>query len=106
LILPADIPLIPSSVFDQIIDHYYTIFPKLIIPTFQKRKGHPILISSELYDYIKSISEEKQGLKEIVRKFWDEITFLPTDSEGILLDIDSISDIPKMRFLHKTINKH
>lgn len=102
MISPADIPHIPSRVFDQIIDHYFTFFPKLIIPTFEKRKGHPILISSKLFDHVKSISEEKKGLKEIIGKFRDEITFLPTNSEGILLDIDSVSDIEKIRRLHET----
>ncbi len=105
MILPADIPYIPSRVFDQIINYYFTFFPKLIIPTFQKRKGHPILISSELFDNVKSISEETKGLKKIIGKFRDEIIFLPTDSEGILLDIDSISDMEKMRLLLETSEK-
>jgi molybdenum cofactor cytidylyltransferase len=98
IITPADIPFIPSSVFNQIIDYFQSNFPKIIIPTFQKKRGHPILISSALYPQISCISEERRGLKEIINQFRDEITFLETDAPGILQDIDTYDDIRMFDF--------
>lgn len=93
IITPADIPFIPSKVFDQLIDRFQSNLPRIIIPTFQNQKGHPILISSELFPQIISISEERRGLKEIINQFRDEIIFLETDAPGILQDIDTFDDI-------------
>ncbi|MFX0184236.1 MAG: NTP transferase domain-containing protein [Candidatus Hodarchaeota archaeon] len=102
IITPADIPFIPSKVFDQLIDRFQSNLPKIIIPTFQKKKGHPILISSALFLQITGISEERRGLKEIIQRFRDEIIFLETDAPGILQDIDTYDDI---RMLNSNINK-
>ena len=77
MITPADIPLIPSEVFNQLIVHYFSKSPIVIIPTYEGRKGHPILIDSQLFEYVLNISEEKRGLKEIIELFKDEIVFLP-----------------------------
>ncbi|MFX0173105.1 MAG: NTP transferase domain-containing protein [Candidatus Hodarchaeota archaeon] len=98
IIIPADIPFIPSKVFNQIIDYFLSKFPKMIIPTFQKKKGHPILISSALFPQINCISEEGRGLKEIINQFRDEIIFLETDAPGILQDIDTYDDIRMFDF--------
>jgi len=93
MITPADIPLIPSEVFNQLIVHYLSMSPVVIIPTYEGQKGHPILIDSQLFEYVLNISEEKRGLKEIIELFKDEIVFLPTNSQEILHDIDGLSDI-------------
>ncbi|MFX0124249.1 MAG: NTP transferase domain-containing protein [Candidatus Hodarchaeota archaeon] len=97
MITPADIPLIPSEVFNRLIGHYTSMSPIVIIPTYQGQKGHPILIDSQLFEYVLNISEEKRGLKEIIELFKDEVVFLPTNSQGILHDIDSFSDIIHIR---------
>lgn len=97
IITPADIPLIPSKVFDQLIDYYSNHSPLVIIPTYQEQKGHPILISSKLFQQVQRISEEKRGLKEIVQAYWNDIIFLPTDSREILQDIDIYKDIISLK---------
>lgn len=97
MITPADIPFIPSEVFDKLIDHYRSMSPLVIIPTYQEHKGHPILINSQLFEHVLNISEEKRGLKEIIELFKEKIVFLPTNSQGILHDIDSISDITHLK---------
>ena len=97
MITPADIPLIPSEVLDLLIDLYLTNSPLIIIPTYRGRKGHPILISSNLFKYVLGISEDRKGLKEVINLFKGEIAYLPTNSQGILYDIDSISDLNHLR---------
>jgi molybdenum cofactor cytidylyltransferase len=97
LIIPADIPLIPSKVFNQLIDHYSSHIPRIIIPTYQNHKGHPILISSELFDLVGKISEEKRGMKEIITSYAEDVVFLSTESPEILQDIDNYEDIAKLK---------
>ncbi len=97
LITPADIPFIPPEVFNQLIDHYHSISPLVIIPTYQGHKGHPILIDSQLFEQVLNISEERRGLKEIIELVREKIVFLPTNSQGILHDIDNVSDITHLK---------
>lgn len=97
MITPADIPLIPSRVFDKIIDYYQSHKPRLIIPTYKNRKGHPILISSELFEDVHAITEEKRGLKEIIDTYYDDIVFLSTDVAAILQDVDNYEDLIQLQ---------
>ncbi|MHA2329861.1 MAG: nucleotidyltransferase family protein [Candidatus Hodarchaeales archaeon] len=99
LITPADIPCIPPKVYNQLIDCYNSKQNKIIIPVYKRRKGHPILISSELFKQVQMITEKKKGLKEIIERNRDEILFEPTDSKGIVLDIDIHGDLTKLRSL-------
>jgi molybdenum cofactor cytidylyltransferase len=93
VITPADIPFISSTVIDKIIDRFHIDNPKIIVPTYKDRKGHPILLNSALIPEARTISSEKQGLKEITRKYRNETVFLPTQEKGILRDIDSPKDL-------------
>ncbi|MEM0264765.1 MAG: nucleotidyltransferase family protein, partial [Candidatus Methanomethylicia archaeon] len=67
----------------------------IIIATYQGRRGHPILISKELYQEVMNISEEKMGLKEVVRKHEGEIVHVETDNMGVIIDIDTPEDLEK-----------
>ncbi len=93
LITPADIPFIPTNVINSLINHYRRNNPKIIIPVCDQRKGHPILISSDLYHDVLSISEEQRGLKEITTKYRDYIEYLSFEEKGIIRDIDTKEDL-------------
>ena len=95
LITPGDIPFIPTDVIDRLIEYYLLNKPEIIVPTYNNRKGHPIMIKSTLFPEIMTISEEKRGLKEIMTKYQESITYLGTDAEGILSDIDTKGDLRK-----------
>lgn len=97
LITPADIPFIPTNVINTLINYYRKNNPKIIIPTCDHRKGHPILISSDLYPEVLSISEELRGLKEITTKYRDLIDYLPFEEKGIIRDIDTKEDLQNFR---------
>ena len=95
LITPADIPRIPIETIDAMITYFLKYQPEIIIPTFKKRKGHPILFKSTLFAEIVQISEKKRGLKEITAKHSQKIVYLPMHDSGILKDIDTLQDLEK-----------
>ncbi len=92
LITPADIPLIPTSVINAMVSLYSRDSNNIIIPTFNNRRGHPILFKSTLFPEILLISEKHRGLKEITTKHREEIVYLPMQESGILKDLDTIKD--------------
>jgi molybdenum cofactor cytidylyltransferase len=95
LITPADIPLIPPEIINMMISKFLVDTPDIIIPTFKKRKGHPILFNSLLFPEILKISENHRGLKQITSKYKEKILFLPTQDAGILRDLDTPEDLNK-----------
>ncbi|MEM0084155.1 MAG: nucleotidyltransferase family protein [Candidatus Methanomethylicia archaeon] len=95
LIIPGDCPFIDENTIKNIIDRYRETKAPIIIATYQGRRGHPILISKELYQEVMNISEEKMGLKEVVRKHEGEIVHVETDNMGVIIDIDTPEDLEK-----------
>ncbi|PWI46725.1 hypothetical protein CEE45_15340 [Candidatus Heimdallarchaeota archaeon B3_Heim] len=106
LITPADIPLIPTSVINAMISFCLHDSHDIIIPTFNQRKGHPILLKSTLFPEILLISEKHRGLKEITTKHRKEIVYLPMQESGILNDLDTIKDLKKFSETPNPIGKN
>ncbi|MHA1972309.1 MAG: nucleotidyltransferase family protein [Candidatus Hodarchaeales archaeon] len=99
MITPADIPFIPTNVWNLIITRFTNniVSSPIIIPKYKDRKGHPILIGSQYFNELAKISERNMGLKEIISRHWNDITFVETDSQGILHDIDRLEDLKTLK---------
>lgn len=84
-LLPADIPLVPATVFFRLLAER----GEIIIPTYQRRKGHPVLLHQSI---TKEILEEPDdsSLRNVLRRH--NVTTLPVENEEILLDVDSLPD--------------
>lgn len=82
---PGDYPLIDDMVYKQLLNNS----GEIVIPTYEGRKGHPILIKSSL---IKEILEgyKYSNLREFITS--KRPALVPVHNEGILLDIDTIND--------------
>lgn len=84
-LLPADIPLVPQKVYDELARHQAGI----VIPSFNGRKGHPILLSRTIINDILA-EPDNSTLRQVIQRKSCEL--VPVQSEHILLDIDSMSD--------------
>ena len=84
-LLPGDCPLVQKETFKKLIDEDGLIK----VPTFNNRKGHPILISQEL---IKPLLNEP--LDSNLKVFRDryEVNYIETSDEGVLIDVDTMED--------------
>ncbi|MCR6668558.1 MAG: hypothetical protein NDF51_00970, partial [archaeon YNP-WB-040] len=57
------------------------------------RRGHPIMISRELFREVMGISEEGMGLKEVIKRHEMEIAYAETENAGVIRDIDNPEDL-------------
>jgi molybdenum cofactor cytidylyltransferase len=82
---PGDYPLINPSVYQAML----SADDELIIPTYEGKRGHPVLIKS----CFKSMILE-DGRYESLRDFVNErsIKYMPVDCRGILMDVDTMED--------------
>ncbi|MDP1678257.1 MAG: nucleotidyltransferase family protein [Bacteroidota bacterium] len=94
LICPVDHPMITTALIKKLVESFQHSRKKIIIPTYHGRRGHPIIISSELFVEIKNASFTV-GLREVVHAHENDIELVSTDEEGILINIDTPEDYRK-----------
>ncbi len=74
---------------------------KIIVATYNGRRGHPILFTRETVPEILGVSEEKKGLKELTRKYVRETILLELWFPGIILDLDTPNDLNRVKYYMK-----
>lgn len=62
------------------------------IPTFQGKKGHPPLFSSYYFQQINHITEENQGLREIINSNRGKVKYIEVEEPQILLNLNREQD--------------
>jgi len=91
MILLGDQPMITPEIIDAIIDAYNHTQKGIVLPVFENRRGHPVLIDRKYWSRIDSI-DPKVGLRDLIWKIPDDIAEVGVDEEGIINDIDTRED--------------
>lgn len=91
LVFLGDQPMIPSSVIDQIVRAYQSTEKGIIIPVYDQRRGHPVLISTKYREEVAHLNPQV-GLRELIHNHPDDILEVDLDSSSILEDIDTPED--------------
>ena len=90
LIALADYPAVPSSVVTTLISEWQKGAP-LIIPTWQHRGGHPVLIDLRYRDELQNL-DPARGLRALFAAHPDKVKRVPVDSPYIARDMDTWDD--------------
>jgi molybdenum cofactor cytidylyltransferase len=101
LVMLGDQPLIPGSVIDKIVDAYRQTGKGIVLPVYNKRRGHPILIDMKYRDEVKRISPDT-GLRALVHNHAEDILEVEVDAPGVLRDIDTVEDYNQVLFEEKS----
>jgi molybdenum cofactor cytidylyltransferase len=88
LVFLGDQPMIPLEAVNSVIRAYLNSSKGIVIPTFEKKRGHPLLIDSKYFGEIHKL-EDQAGLKALAIKFSEDVLEVETDMPGILKDIDT-----------------
>ena len=67
----------------------------IVLPTFEGRRGHPVLFASQVLEEIVALPEG-QGANIVVRRNPDRIIEVSVDAPGILVDIDTPEEFQKL----------
>ena len=90
LIALADHPAVPPSVVSRVIDEWQN-GAKLVIPTWQNRGGHPVLIDLQYREELQNL-DPNLGLKALFQAHSTDVKRLPVDSPFIARDMDTWDD--------------
>src|SRR4030095_3514202 len=95
LIALVDQPQITAEVIGRIIQEYERMPPKIVVPTNDGTKGHPILLDASLKDEILRLDPE-EGLRQLVHRHSDSITKVDVSSRTVLEDCDFPEDYRRL----------
>ncbi len=96
LISLVDQPQIPPSVIDQLIDVYENARPRIIIPTFDGKGGHPIILDLSLKQEILEM-DQSVGLRQVISAHSSEIARVEVFSHDVVEDCDLPEDYERIR---------
>ncbi len=88
LVFQGDQPFITSRTINAVIDAYFSTGKGLIMPVYNGKRGHPLLIDRKYRDEIEKISPET-GLRSLVYSFPEDVLEVNTNDSGILIDFDT-----------------
>lgn len=91
LVLLGDQPMIRTHVIDDLIDGYDRSKRGIVIPVYNQRRGHPVLIDLKYRDEVVHLSHDT-GLRELVYNHPEDTVEIPVDTPDILRDIDDSED--------------
>ncbi len=91
LIYLGDQPNITPEVTNTIIEAYDEELMGIVIPVFNNRRGHPLLVDMKYRRDVEKLDLE-QGLRSLRHKFPDDVLEVEVDEPGILVDIDTKED--------------
>ncbi len=87
LLCLVDHPAVSSDTVRALIAAFQPPHPSLIIPSYRGQRGHPVLISRQLFAELLALGPGI-GANSVIRKYNDSTRILELNDPGILRDID------------------
>lgn len=91
IIILGDQPAISSSVINLLIVSYRVKMKGIIVPVYQGKRGHPVLIDLKYRQEISQLNPEI-GLRALLRQNAADVLEIPVTEVGVVLDIDTPED--------------
>ena len=91
IITPADYPAVPPKIVRDLIEAYEREGARLVVPEWQGRGGHPVLVSLEFREELLRL-DPSRGLRGLFDARRDEVKRLPVASPFVARDVDTWED--------------
>ena len=87
---PVDHPLIHENTVRKLIDMFRQSQAPLVVPTFNGKRGHPVLFGRALFGELLD-DTLPEGARTVVHRHLDATVAVPVDDEGTVIDIDDMT---------------
>lgn len=87
LLCLIDHPLISAPLVDDLIEAFYKSGRKIVLPTYQGRRGHPVIFPAKLYDELLNAPQD-QGARAVLWTHPTEISEVVTTEQGCILNLN------------------
>ena len=90
----GDKPLVLPETVNALVAAYQRTGARIVVPVHDGNRGNPVLFQRAMFGFILELSGNV-GAKEVIGRHEQEVFELPVKDQGILLDIDTPSDIDR-----------
>ncbi|MGB0034396.1 MAG: nucleotidyltransferase family protein [Candidatus Acidiferrales bacterium] len=95
ILCPVDHPLVSAELVAKLIEAFDSSGNRIVLPTFNGKRGHPVIFHSSLYDELLVASAEL-GARQVVWAHAEEILEVPTAEEGVILNLNDPDTLKKL----------
>ncbi|MBS1787563.1 MAG: nucleotidyltransferase family protein [Acidobacteria bacterium] len=90
LIALVDQPMIKTNLINKLIEAYGDGSKGIIIPTYNGKHGHPIIVSTNYVEEIMQLDEANpEGLKAFINAHKDDWLEVPVETSAVIEDMDT-----------------
>ena len=96
LICPVDHPDVSPAVVGTLIARFERERPPIVLPTFQGRRGHPVLFSSAVFSELHA-APKGVGARRVVWDHQEDLVEVEVSHGGVTIDVDTPGDYRAFR---------
>lgn len=96
LLCPVDHPLVSSALISHLIETFLEAKAPVVVPTYEGRRGHPVIFSSAVYDEILDAPADT-GARAVVWAHKNEVQEVATMEEGCVLNLNDPAALLKLK---------
>ena len=94
LLCLIDHPLISKELVQELIERFYETKRLVVLPVYERRRGHPVIFSAALYDELLRAPLET-GARAVVWAHAGEVEEVRTNEEGCVLNLTDPETLQK-----------
>jgi molybdenum cofactor cytidylyltransferase len=87
ILCPVDHPLVSARLVSILVERFYEGKKAIVLPTYNARRGHPVIFSKALFGELLAAPEDK-GARSVVWAHAGDVLEVPTDEEGVVLNLN------------------
>lgn len=88
----VDQPFITSELIDKVIDAYGQTDKGIVLPSYNYKRGHPVIFHQRYADDILALGTESGGVRSLFKSHSEDIHYVNVDTDDVLRDIDYRED--------------
>jgi CTP:molybdopterin cytidylyltransferase MocA len=97
LIALVDQPMIKTNLIDKLIEAYYKGDRGIVIPTYEGKHGHPIIISMAYEEEVMQLDDDNpEGLRAFIQAHRGDCLEVPVETSAVIEDIDNPEDYERL----------
>jgi CTP:molybdopterin cytidylyltransferase MocA len=87
ILCPVDHPIVSAALVARLIEEFDASGKLIVLPTYQGRRGHPVIFRASLYGELLAAAPEV-GARQVVWAHAADVAEVPTDEEGVVLNLN------------------
>lgn len=94
MLCPVDHALVSAEVIERLIAEFDSKRAAIVLPTFEGRRGHPVIFRASLYEELLEASAEV-GARQVVWAHAEEVAEVAVDEEGVILNLNDSAAVER-----------